>query len=211
MKVLVACAQSGTVRDAFADRGHDAWSCDILPSDTPGNHIQGDAVSALKRSWDLVIAHPPCTYLTSTGLRWLYHPEDLHLRIDQRRRHPKFPDRLDQKDAAIAFFMAFVGCAPKWAIENPVGCMSSKYRKPEQIVHPWWFGDDASKATCLWLGGLPALKPTKIVPVTMRVTSTGKSFSQWYWDSSSLKGEERRKMRSKTFQGLASAMASQWG
>lgn len=211
MKVLVACEFSGIVRDAFIARGHDAISCDLLPTERPGPHVEGDVRELLKQSWDLVIAHPPCTYFTTTGARWFYHPDDKHLPTAERRPHPSYPNRRADRENMRQFFMQFVDCAPRWAIENPIGYMSSAYRKPDQIIQPWWFGDDASKATCLWLHNLPKLVATKPVQVSKLTTSTGVTFSRWYWETSRGKGAERQKMRSRTFEGIANAMADQWG
>lgn len=213
MRVLVACEFSGVVREAFRARGHDAWSCDlqetIVPSDS---HYTGDVLDIIDADWDLIIAHPPCTFFTTTGARWFYHPEDKHLPTSDRRPHPNYPNRAADRDEMAAFFMRFTDLAcPRVAIENPVGCMSRLYRKPDQIIQPSWFGHDASKATCLWLKGLDALTPTDIVPVTKVTTSTGKTFSRWYWETSRGKGKDRQNMRSLTFQGIANAMAEQWG
>lgn len=209
MRVLVACEYSGTVREAFASRGHDAWSCDILPTEIPGNHIQGDVVPLLKEKWDLLIAHPPCTYLSVSGARWFYHPEDGHLPTSERRPHPKYPNRRKDQQDAIEFFMLFANCSiPKIAIENPIGVISSKWRKPDQIIEPWQFGDEASKKTCLWLKGLPKLTHTNVVGKgKMQVTKSGKVLPEWYSNASKA---DRGKIRSKTFQGIADAMAEQW-
>jgi|WetSurMetagenome_2_1015567.scaffolds.fasta_scaffold63145_4 hypothetical protein len=148
MKILVACEFSGIVRDAFIARGHDAVSCDLLPSERPGPHIQGDVLAILGDGWDLMIAHPPCTHLASSGAR--HFPAK---RADGRQQ------------AGIDFFMAIVNAPiPKIAVENPVGIMSSVYRKPAQIIQPWQFGENASKKTCLWLKGLPLLQGTRIIP-----------------------------------------------
>ena len=147
MKILIACEFSGIVRDAFAAFGHDAWSCDLLPSERPGNHIQGDVVNVLDFDWDLIIAHPPCTHLAVSGARWF---------------PAKRADGSQQK--AIEFFMVIVKtpCKRK-CIENPICIMSRLYRKPDQIIQPWQFGHGETKATCLWLEELPPLEPTNIV------------------------------------------------
>lgn len=157
-RVLVACETSGRVRDAFIARGHDAVSCDLLPSKAGGPHIQGNAFDILGDGWDLMIAHPTCTKLTVAAAWTLYHPDDRALPYADRRPHPKFPDRRREQDEAAEDFMRFAN-APirKKVIENPVGVMSTRYRKPDQIVQPHWFGDDASKTTCLWLFDLPKL------------------------------------------------------
>jgi hypothetical protein len=143
MRVLVACEYSGRVRDAFAALGHDAWSCDLLPTDSPGNHIQGDVLGVINDSWDLMIAHPPCTYLCSSGMHW----------TTRGKRDPQLTE--DALDLVRRLLDAPI---PRIALENPIGCISSRIRKPDQIVQPWWFGDDASKKTCLWLKGLPLLR-----------------------------------------------------
>lgn len=196
MKVLIACEFSGTVRDAFAKLGHDAWSCDLEPSDVPGNHYQGDMFDIINEGWDLMIAHPPCTHLAVSGAR---HFEKK--RADGRQQQ------------GIDFFMKVIN-APihKIAVENPIGIMSSIYRKPDQIIQPWEYGHKTTKATCLWLKDLPLLKPTNIVEKGEFVTfSSGKRMSKWYADSAKHSPKEREKIRNKTFQGIADAMADQWG
>jgi hypothetical protein len=202
VKILVACEFSGTVREAFASRGHDAWSCDIEPTDVPGNHYQGDVMDILDDGWDMMIAHPPCTYLTVTGNKW-FKPE----------YKDRFPTRQQDRQDAINFFMSLVN-APidKIAIENPIGIMSTTYRKPNQIIHPWQFGHEASKSTCLWLKELPNLEPTDIVDKGEFVTyKSGKRMTKWYADAASKSPKERAKIRNKTFEGIAHAMAEQWG
>lgn len=202
MKVLIACEFSGTVREAFAARGHDAWSCDLEPTDIPGQHYQGDVLEFINDGWDMMIAHPPCTYLTVTGNKW-FKPE----------YKDRFPTRQQDRQDAINFFMSLVN-APidKIAIENPIGIMSTMYRKPNQIIHPWQFGHEASKSTCLWLKGLPNLQPTDIVDKGEFVTyKSGKRMTKWYADAASKSPKERAKIRNTTFQGIADAMAEQWG
>ena len=196
MKVLVACEFSGTVRDAFAKLGHDAWSCDLEPSQTPGNHYQGDMFDIINEDWDLMIAHPPCTHLAVSGAR---HFEKK--RADGRQQQ------------GIDFFMKVINAQiPKMAVENPIGIMSSIYRKPDQIIQPWEYGHKTTKATCLWLKDLPLLKPTNIVEKGEFVTfPSGKRMSKWYADSSKNSPKERERIRNKTFQGIADAMADQWG
>ena len=206
MKVLIACEESQTVCKAFRERGHEAYSCDILePSGGyPEWHIQGDALEVIEsKKWDLIIAHPPCTYLTVTGNRW-YNVERYGEKAIQRYR--------DQEEA-MEFFMAIAGAdCERIAIENPVGIMSSRWRKSDQIIEPWQFGDPYEKKTCLWLKGLPKLIPTNIVEVPPRKTfASGKSMPVWYADTWRLPREERAKLRSKTFPGIAKAMAEQWG
>nr|DAN93854.1 MAG TPA: Cytosine specific methyltransferase [Caudoviricetes sp.] len=206
MKVLIACEESQTVCKAFRERGHDAYSCDILePSGGhPEWHIQGDALKAIEsHQWDLIIAHPPCTYLTVTGNRW-YNVERYGEKAIQRYR---------DREEAMEFFMAIAGAdCEHIAIENPVGIMSSRWRKSDQIIEPWQFGDPYEKKTCLWLKGLPKLIPTNIVDVPPRKTfASGRSMPAWYADAWRLPKAERAKLRSKTFPGIAKAMAEQWG
>jgi hypothetical protein len=209
MRVLVACEYSGVVRDAFKEKGHDAWSCDLLPTEVPGNHFQEDVRNVLDKGWDLLIAHPTCTYLSSSSAQWYYHPEDKMLPISQRRPHPKYPNRAKDKQEAIEFFMLFAKSnIPKVCIENPIGIMSTIYRKPDQIVHPYWFGEPHSKSTCLWLKNLPKLKPTNMVEPEFDILSNGKKIPKWYNLPPSA---DRGKLRSKTFQGIAKCMADTWG
>lgn len=182
MRVLVACEFSGVVRRAFAARGHDAWSCDLLPSeDSSACHIQGDVLPVLGLGWDLIIAHPPCTHLAVSGARW-WKDKPAHL---QR--------------GAVEFAMAFENAAPMVAVENPIGKLSSAWRKPCQIIQPWQFGHGETKATCLWLKGLPPLSPTNIVlGRDDRIHRMPPSPDRW-------------KLRSITYAGIADAMADQWG
>ncbi len=190
---MVACEFSGVVRDAFARRGHDAWSCDLLPSDHPGNHIVGDVLEILNQGWDMMIAHPPCTYLCSSGLHW----------------NKRVPGRDEMTKESVEFSMKLMdeGSISKICMENPIGCLSTKYRKPDQIIQPWQFGHPESKATCLWIKGLPLLKPTNVL------TKDGK-----YWSNQTPTGQnklgpsaDRWKLRSVTYKGIADAMADQWG
>lgn len=234
MNVLVACEESQAVCKAFRARGHNAYSCDILECSGghPEWHFKQDVLQVIPNhggmlengteyylpegeTWDLMIAHPPCTYLSVSGARWLYHPDDTDLPIEQRREHPHHLGRRKMKQEAIEFFMEFTKTDIKhWAIENPVGCMNTEYRKPDQIVQPFWFGDHASKKTCLWIHNLPLLEPTNMVEEGPRVVlSSGRSLPKWYSDSFNTKisTEERRKLRSKTFPGFAEALAEQWG
>ena len=193
MRVLVACEYSGTVRDAFRAMGHDAVSCDLLPTDVPGPHHQGSVLDILNDGWDMMIAFPPCTHLAVSGARWFAAK-----RADGRQQ------------MAIDFFMELANAnIPKIAIENPVGIMSTEWRKPDQIIQPWQFGHEATKSTCLWLKGLKKLRPTNIVDKGERhVTKSGRSLPKWYNLPPS---EDRWKVRSTTFQGIADAMAQQWG
>ena len=147
MKVLIGCERFGGVRDAFLALGHDAWSCDVV--DAPGQHIKADVLTVLDQDWDIAIFHPDCTYLAVSGLHW------------NKRR----PGRAEKTEEALAFVQKLMDCPiPNWGLENPIGCISSRIRKPDQIIQPWEYGDDASKATCLWLKGLPLLQPTNILP-----------------------------------------------
>lgn len=218
MRVLVACEESQTVAKAFRANGHEAYSCDIQPCSggKPEWHIFGDCLNVLDGNcwfvtedgvkhkitgrWDLIIAHPPCTYLTCTGNSW----------FSVEKYGNKARQRYVLRDQAFKFFMKFVSAkCDHIAIENPIGYVSSHYRKPDQIIQPYQFGDDARKATCLWLKGLPKLVPTKIVPFT--VVKTGHGYdSPWHAYTWSLPPKERAKARSKTFQGIADAMADQW-
>lgn len=191
MRVLVACEYSGAVRDAFAARGHDAWSCDLLPSDKPGNHYQGDVKDIINEPWDLMVCHPPCTHLAVSGARWF------HLKQQQ------------QGDALDFVRMLLNAPIERIALENPVSIISTKIRKPDQVIQPWMFGHEATKTTCLWLKNLPQLVPTNIVGRGARhITKGGKSLPEWYNLPPSA---DRWKIRSATFQGIADAMAQQWG
>lgn len=231
MNVLVACEESQAVTKQLRKLGHNAYSCDLLKCSgghpewhfnidvfkvikNKGGILQNGDKIKIKGNWDLMIAHPPCTYLAVSGAQWYYHPDDKNLPTHLRRPHPKYPNRSNDREEALAFFIALME-APidKIAIENPIGIVSSRYRKPDQIVHPYQFGDEASKATCLWLKNLPKLEPTKIVGKGERVVfKSGKSQPKWYSDafSTAKTAEERRTLRSKTFEGLAIAMAEQW-
>ncbi len=204
MKVLIACEFSGVVRDAFIRGGHDAMSCDLLATEAPGPHYQGSVLDIINDGWDLMIAHPPCTYLTLTGNKW-FKPEFAD----------RFPTRHQDRENAIEFFMTLANAPiPKIAIENPIGVMSSRWRKPNQIIQPWQYGFPTTKATCLWLKGLPNLTPTNIVSKgEVVISKSGNRMSRWYYETSKLplKGGIRAKARSVTFQGIADAMAAQWG
>ena len=194
MRVLVACESSGTVRNAFAARGHDAWSCDLLPAE--GQHYQCDVREVLGLGWDLMIAHPPCTYLCSMGIWWNH----------------KRPERW-QETYAAAEFVKLLWDAPiaKVAIENPVGYLSNNWRKPNQVINPWQFGHEANKPTCLWLRGLPNLTPTKVVGKgEFYVKANGHRMSKWSHITSGTRAD-RWKIAATTFAGIAQAMAEQWG
>lgn len=197
MRVLVACEFSGTVRDAFAARGHEAWSCDLLPTERPGNHIQGDVLAVLGDGWDLMIAHPPCTYLAGMGIWW------------NHKRPERWPLTYAARDFVVALSEAPIA---KIAIENPIGYLNRNWRKPDCIVNPWQFGHEAHKPTCLWLKGLPPLLPTKIVGRGRFYTkANGTRMSAWSHVTSGTRKEERARIASRTFPGIAAAMATQWG
>lgn len=201
LKVLVACEYSGRVRDAFIARGHTAMSCDLLPTDVAGPHYQGDVFDIIDQGWDLMIAHPPCTYLSVSGMHWttrgLRDPQLTEDALD-------FVQRL--MDAPIA----------KIAIENPISVISSRIRKPDQIISPYQFGHDASKKTCLWLKDLPLLTPTQMVEPRIVITPSGKPAKRWgnqcdnYGQDKLPPSADRWKLRSATYQGIADAMAAQW-
>ena len=183
MRVLVACEYSGAVRDAFIAAGHDAISCDLLPTEAPGPHYCGDVRDVLDYPWDLMIAHPPCTHLSVSGAK------HFHAKRMDGRQH-----------VGVSFFLMLAKAGiPRIAIENPVSIMSSLWRKPDQIVQPWQFGHGETKATCLWLKNLPPLLPTNIVD--------GREARVWKMPPSA----DRWKLRSATYQGIAAAMAEQWG
>lgn len=218
MRVLIACEESQAVCKAFRSLGHEAYSCDIqeCSGEHPEWHIQGDAIEvAYGQDWDMMIAHPPCTYLAVSGARWMYHPDDKDLPFEDRRPHPKHPHRRQQQAEAMEFVLKLSSTPiPRIAIENPVSVISSKWRKPDQIIQPWQFGHEATKSTCLWLKGLPLLEPTDIVGKGERVVfKSGKSHPAWYAEAfnKARTREDRSKMRSKTFEGIATAMAEQWG
>jgi hypothetical protein len=184
MRVLVACEYSGTVRDAFRRAGHDAMSCDLLPTEAPGPHYQGDVRDVLDDGWDLMVAHPPCTYLSVSGMHW----------TTRGLRDPQLTE-----DALTFVRLLLEAPVPRIALENPVSIISSRIRKPDQIVQPWMFGHGETKATCLWLKNLPVLQPSNIVDGReSRIHRMPPSPTRW-------------KERSKTYQGIADAMADQWG
>ena len=180
MRVLIACEYSGTVRDAFAALGHDAWSCDLLPTERPGQHIQDDVLSHLQNGWDLMIAHPPCTHLAVSGARWVKE---------------KLPEQAEALDFVHRLMAAPI---PRIALETPISIISSRIRKPDQIIQPWQFGHGETKATCLWLKNIPKLTPTNIVE--------GREARIHKMPP----GPDRWKERSRTFTGIATAMATQW-
>lgn len=218
MKVLIACEYSGAVRDAFIELGHDAMSCDLLLSDKPGPHYHGDVFDIIEDGWDLMIAHPPCTYLCSSGLHW----------------NKRVPGRQALTDKSIEFVRLLLD-APieRIAVENPIGCISTLICKPKQIIQPWQFGDDASKSTCLWLKNLPLLTSTEIIPPRQICCGyvledgvgkygcpncLGDKRPLPRWSNQTDGGQnklppsaDRWKIRSATYAGIALAMATQWG
>ena len=212
LRVLVACEESQAVTKELRKLGHEAYSCDLLPcsGNHPEWHFNCDVFKIIKdlggelqngkyvkvKKWDLMIAHPPCTHLAVSGARHFAKK-----RADGRQQE------------GIDFFMTLANSnIPRYAIENPIGIMSSEWRKPDQIVNPWEYGHSVTKATCLWLKNLPKLVPTNVVDKgAIWTAKSGKRMSQWYYDSSCLPPKEREKMRNKTFQGIADAMAQQWG
>ena len=202
MRFLIACEESQEVCKAFRALGHEAYSCDIEPCSGghPEWHLQCNALEIIKMRWDLIIAHPPCTYLTNAGNKW-FKPE----------YQERFPDRENQREAAVSFFMAFWNAdCPRVAIENPQGIMSSRFRKPDQYIEPYMFGDAEKKKTGLWLRGLPALTPTEVVEPVIIECESGAREPRWHMETMHLPPKERSKARSKTFPGIAKAMAEQW-
>lgn len=210
VRVLVACEFSGVVREAFRSRGHDAWSCDLLPAaDGSPFHIQGDAIAALALGWDLLIAHPPCTYL-AVSAAWAFGDGPYHQRVKPGTLVGA--ERRQAREDALAFVRALLDAPiPMIALENPIGCISSRIRPPDQIVHPHQFGHDASKATCLWLKGLPMLRPTR--HVAPRIVNGRKRWANQTDGGQNKLGpsDDRWAIRAKTYPGIAAAMAEQWG
>lgn len=221
MRVLIACEESQEVCKAFRERGHEAFSCDILECSGghPEWHIQGDVLQVIngdctfqtadkhthtqKGPWDLIIAHPPCTYLTVTGNSW-FSTERYGKKAEKR-----WADRVE---AAVFFMQMALARSERVAVENPIGIMSTCYRKPDQIIHPYFFGDPARKATCLWLKGLKPLEKTnEVEPVIVQYKNGKGTDNPWHMETMKLPPAERSKARSKTFPGIAKAMAEQWG
>lgn len=221
MQILIACEESQRVCEAFREKGHEAYSCDILECSGghPEWHIKGDCTGIINGSctfrtqngeehiiqkrWNMIIAHPPCTYLTVTGNRW----------FDKEKYGEKAIEREKEREKAIEFFMMLANAeCDKIAIENPIGCMSTRYRKPNQIIQPYMFGHPARKATCLWLKGLDPLKPTnQVEPIIIKYKNGKGTDNPWHMETMKLPREERSRARSKTFLGIAQAMAEQWG
>ena len=243
MNIIVACEESQAITKELRKLGHNAYSCDLL-STSGGHkewHYKGDIFDIINKNkvtfitedntkvriqkWDMMIAHPPCTFLAVSGARWFYHPEDSHLPTSERRAHPKFPNRRkDQKDAIAFVKKLWSAKIDKIAIENPIGVLSSSsLGKPTQIIQPWWFGDNATKTTCYWIKGLPNLKKNnqvekkelmgeKIDKGEVITLSSGKKMQKWYAEAlaKSKNPEQRRTLRSKTFPNMAKAIAKQW-
>lgn len=231
LNVLVACEESQRVCTEFRKLGHNAYSCDLLncSGGHPEWHFNHDVLEVIQNGggvlengkdayiegkWDLMVAHPPCTFLSVSGAKWYYHPDDKDLPTKDRRPHPNFPNRHIDREDAKEFFLKLANVdIDHIAIENPIGVMNTCYKKPEQIVQPYMFGDSASKATCLWLKNLPNLMPTKIVDKGEYIVfKSGKKLAKWYSDglTKTKNAEERRTWRSKTFPGFAKALAEQW-
>jgi hypothetical protein len=211
MKILVACEESQAITKEFRALGHEAYSCDILPctGGHPEWHLQGDVFGFIDQGWDLMVAHPPCTFLSVSGARHLYNKDG-----------SKNLERYKNQREALDFVQKLMDCdIPRIAIENPVSVISSQIRKPDQIVQPWMFGDSASKTTCLWLKNLPKLVATNVVDKgdfkewVDKKSGKVKRQATWYYDAliNAKTPEERRSLRSKTFKGIAQAIASQWG
>lgn len=195
MRILIACEYSGTVRDAFTAKGHYAVSCDLLPTDAPGQHYEGDVFDIINDGWDMMIAHPPCTYLSVSGMHW----------TARGLRDPQLTE-----DALEFVRRLMAAPIPRIAVENPISVISSRIRKPDQIINPWQFGHDASKRTCLWLKNLPLLTPTDIVEP--RIVNSKKRWAN-QTDSGQNRlppSDDRWKIRSETYTGIAQAMANQW-
>ena len=193
MRVLVACEYSGRVRDAFLAAGHDAMSCDLLPTDSSGPHYQGDVFDIIDDGWDLMVAHPPCTYLSVSGMHW----------TTRGLRDPQLTE-----DALNFVRVLMDAPIERIAIENLISVISSRIRKPDQIIQPWWFGHDASKKTCLWLKNLPLLQPTDKLPGDEKTRRANQTASG---QNKLPPSKDRWKIRSETYAGIANAMAAQWG
>ena len=215
MRVLVACEYSGRVRDAFRALGHDAYSCDLLPADDGSMfHLRGDATKYLRDGWDMLVAHPPCTYLTSAA-EWAYGDGPYHQKVKPGTLVGAA--RRAAREESLALFCAFLEAPiPFIAVENPVGVASTRIRKPDQTIQPHAFGADASRRTCLWLKNLPTLVSTKRIPGRLVPTLSGKVVERWANQTDAGQNRlspspDRWKDRSKTYQGIADAMATQWG
>ena len=205
MNVLIACEYSGRVREAFRRRGHYAMSCDLRQTEIDGPHYQGDVRGILGWGWDLMIAHPYCTFNTLAGIRWMYHPDDTALPAEQRRRHPRYPNRMRDFLEGVEFFMTLMAAPiPHICLENskPHGLAMSYIGRPTQTVQPWMFGDPYTKGASLWLKNLPVLTPTH------SKANYPEIFSECHFASP---GPDREKERSRTYPAIAEAMAEQWG
>ncbi len=213
-RVLVACEFSGRIRSSFERHGWEAWSCDFLPSEIPSLfHYQGDIRDIIHQHWDLMIANPPCTYLVTSGNRWFYHPDDSDFPVEHRRPHPAYPNRRKDQEDAIEFVKFLWGQThiPHIAIENPMGILPSHIGKYSQVIHPYQFGSDTSKSTALYLKNLPNLTPTRMIPP--RIVDGKKRWGNQVDASGADRtppGPDRWKLRSRTHQGIAEAMAEQW-
>lgn len=231
MKILIGCEESQATCSAFRKLGFEAYSCDLLECSGghPEWHLKMDVFKAIEGGelelqngdkvhidkWTMMLGHPTCTMLAVSGAQWLSHPDDKHLPFEERRPNPKYPSRREDMLKSVEFVKALYDSNIEHiAIENPIGLLSSRWKKPNQIVQPWMFGDEASKSTCLWLKNLPEITPTNVVGKGEKVVySSGKSHPKWYADAlvKAKTKEERQTLRSKTFQGMADAFASQWG
>lgn len=216
MNVLIACERSGRVRDAFAAYGHNAWSCDLMPSRNGGNHFQCDALSVIGMGWDLIIAHPECTFIAISA-EWAYTDGPYHQKVKPGTLTGR--DRIAAREEAAAFFMKLYNAPAECVcIENPVGVMSTRFRKPDQSIQPYEFGEDASKKTCLWLRGLPKLRGTSYFPPREVEYPAGSGKFARRWGNQTDSGQnrlgpsdDRSEARSVTYRGIAEAMANQWG
>lgn len=231
INILIACEESQRVCSEFRKLGFNAYSCDLLEcsGNHPEWHFQQDVLRIIDEHggilqngqdisvdrWDMMIAHPPCTFLAVSGAQWYYHPEDKDLPTEKRRPHPKYPNRARDREEAVEFFLKLANAdIPFIAIENPIGIMNTRYRKADQIVQPYHFGDSASKKTCLWLKNLPPLRYTDVVdPGEFIEFKSGRRIAKWYSDglTKTKSAKERQIWRSKTFPGFAKAVADQWG
>tara|TARA_R100000687_G_scaffold82748_1_gene83115 strand:+ start:2162 stop:2776 length:615 start_codon:yes stop_codon:yes gene_type:complete len=203
MKILIACEYSGIVRDAFTIQGHDAWSCDILPTESKGNHIQDNVLNHLDKDWDMMIAHPPCTYLSNAGNRW----------FDEEKYGEQARERKQLRLESMEFVKKlYNNNVPRICIENPVGFLSSNWKKPDQIIQPYYFGDPERKRTCLWLKNLQPLKYTDVVePKIYGYHKGGKHKGQpIHFHEHVPRTKNRSKIRSKFWKGISKAMAEQW-
>lgn len=241
LNILIACEESQACCRAFRELGHNAYSCDLyecsgdvfgseIPEPHPEWHFNHDIMTVLNKTdltlqngetaiingdWDLMIGHPPCTYLTVSGAKWFYHPDDKDLPFEERRPHPKFPNRANDREDAVNFFMTLAQANVKRiALENPIGAMSNRWRKPDQIIQPYMFGDPYSKSTCLWIKNLYPLHPSKATEDKGEVIffESGKSMQKWISEgyTKTKSTQERQKVRSKTFINVARAIAEQW-